>query len=176
MPDYSIETARSWAQGAKSSANLVEREAAKALLDLLPTETMADVEWDYEKHYLAGATAHTGLAVVMLWEDTDETGQIICLDSAWPPEQLTPNGRRYELREIGDLPGYAPDPKPGAVSWLVTAEEAEYAPVGTIIARSGSEPYLMDEDLGWVTIAGESTHEHIAANLPWRVLRWGWKL
>ena len=176
MSDYSIKCARAWAQGARSSASLVEREAAQALLDLLPEPTLGEIGFNFDAHHLAGATTPGGEEVVMMWLDTAEDGLVMCDNYAWAPGQLTPNGKRYEIREVGDLPGYQPEKKPGTNSWLLAAEEAEDAPEGTIIAKNGSEPYIMDDDLGWVTITGEATHEHIAANLPWRVLRWGWRL
>lgn len=75
------------------------------VLPPLPQKTMAEVEWDDDKHYLAEAHSISGLKVVMLHRVTDS--QILCLGRGdvthWTyycnPEDLTPTGRKYELKE-----------------------------------------------------------------------------
>lgn len=167
MTDFDTGIARRWAQIAREDARLSTQEAAKALLALLPEPTLAEIGWDWDTHHMAGAITPQEEEVVMLWFD-DDANLVICAESAWRPDELTPTGRRYKLAALN---------KQTAHTWyLTTAEEAEDVPEGTIIAKPGSEPYLMDDDLGWITPSGAYTHEHVVENLPWCVLRWGWAL
>lgn len=75
----------------------------------LPRLTMAEVEWDSDKHYLTEAE-HPGLSKVIMidkvfyTEDTyiyvlvtDEDETYGCLAS---PSNLTPTGHRYTLTEV----------------------------------------------------------------------------
>ena len=71
-----------------------------------PRPTMADVEWEDDKHYLAGATSEIGdRERVMLAEAEDmivtasPAGDHVELLS---PGALTPTGRRYTLTEVQD--------------------------------------------------------------------------
>lgn len=79
-----------------------ERAAAEHILATTSKPTMADVDWDDGEHRLAGATAPDGEEMVMLWQDADDTGLIVCDRAEWRPDQLTRNGKRYELREVGE--------------------------------------------------------------------------
>lgn len=76
------------------------------VLPPLPRLTMAEIEWDDEKHYLAEAE-HCSLGkVIMLSRSGHRSdiyylrsgvdGRVIGLDS---PDKLTPTGRRYVLQE-----------------------------------------------------------------------------
>lgn len=76
-----------------------------AALPPKPCPTMADVEWDDDKHYLAEAEQIFYGTVIML--GINENGSVIFLtpnscqvkyDTAYP-ESLTPTGRRYTLTE-----------------------------------------------------------------------------
>ena len=74
-----------------------------------PRPTMADVEWDNDKHYLAEAERMDGVKVAML-KPIRLHPQIKCLafdDGGFyidypDPEELTPTGRRYTLTEVQD--------------------------------------------------------------------------
>ena len=62
--------------------------------------TMANIHWFDDEHRLAGATTIEGLDVVMLWRDTG-MDLIITDGLTYSREMLIPNGRKYELREVG---------------------------------------------------------------------------
>lgn len=76
------------------------------VLPLIPRPTMADIEWDDEKHFLAEADHPTWGKVIMLFKKA-ETGNIFVnfhKDGEqhfiyFTPENLTPTGRRYILQE-----------------------------------------------------------------------------
>lgn len=167
MSDYSVEAARAWAQGATSSVVLVEREAAKALLDLLPSPTVDEVGWDWDTHHMAGAISPQEEEVIMLWYD-DDANLVICAESVWRPDELTPTGRHYKL--------IATDEQSPHTRYLTTLEELDSAVEGTVIVKPGSEPHMMDHALGWISPSDHDANEHVAENLPWQVLRWGWQL
>lgn len=68
-----------------------------------PRPTMAEVEWDDDKHYLAEAETRKGTKVIMLDLDDDviltvqcETTEFINFDFY----ELTPTGKRYTLTEV----------------------------------------------------------------------------
>nr|DAM58750.1 MAG TPA: hypothetical protein [Caudoviricetes sp.] len=86
------------------------RRAKMTILTALPPKpkpTMAEVEWDDDKHYLAEAESHKLGKVVML----RKTGGLIeftmkpytpqTKGAIWP-EQLTPTGKHYTLTEVQD--------------------------------------------------------------------------
>lgn len=77
-----------------------------AALPPRPQPTMAEVEWDDDKHYLAEADHATTRKVIMLHPTSD--GKIECLNK-WDglyriywftPAHLTPTGKRYTLTEV----------------------------------------------------------------------------
>ena len=78
-----------------------------AALPPLPQPTMAEVEWDDEKHYLAEAE-HPGWGKVIMLGMTPDSKVVRTLtkkDGAFhfpivPPKSLTPTGRRYTLTEV----------------------------------------------------------------------------
>lgn len=83
--------------------------AIKAIVRLLPPKpkpTMADVEWDNDKHYLAEAV-HPGLGKVIMLGNSPVDGLIrvardeenIDLWQATESELLTLTGKRYTLTE-----------------------------------------------------------------------------
>ena len=125
--------ARAWAELVLTQ-EIITPEAVAAAEHILATTTpptMADVEWDHDKYHLHGATTPKGDEVVMLWHDDIDTDHIITDHAEWPRDRLTPNGKRYELREVG-----APE-QPEHPETLVTLEDYENAPVGTVVAMRG---------------------------------------
>lgn len=80
--------------------------AVRAALPPLPQPTMAEVEWDDDKHYLAEAEHVDWGTVIMLYQN-EEDGRIqyICTGEAnracfSTPDALTPTGKRYTLTEV----------------------------------------------------------------------------
>lgn len=116
-PTRQEKLAREWAEHYKDdfpqfmpgthAAEIVEKAKAAAEYILAHTNppTMAEVEWDDDKHYLAEAETHELGKVVML----RKTGGLIeftmkpytrqTKGSIWP-EKLTPTGKRYTLTEV----------------------------------------------------------------------------
>lgn len=81
--------------------------AVRAALPTLPRPTMAEVEWDDDKHYLAEAEDESCSSVIML-QQSKETGNIQAILKGTiksyliyqRPEHLTPTGKRYTLTEV----------------------------------------------------------------------------
>lgn len=145
------------------AADLLEKAKAAAEYILAHTtpETMEGVEWDDEKHYLAGATTPRG-DVVMMWPDED-AGDIVTSRSAWRRYQLTPNGRRYKLVEVPDHPEV-----------LRTVEDHENAPLGTIVAKDTFHPWLKTSAHSWTSAYGAAGNIGMASKPgTFHVLRWG---
>ncbi|MER0040117.1 hypothetical protein [Corynebacterium sp. KPL4042] len=79
--------------------------AVRAALPTKPKPTMAEVEWDDNKHYLAEAESESGVKVVMLSQNRDfirciqppNAGDVVI---GVPSEDLTPTGRRYTPTEV----------------------------------------------------------------------------
>lgn len=76
-----------------------------AALPPKPRPTMAEVEWDDDKHYLAEAMDRFGTTVLMLGET--DGGNIRCIvpvkrlhEQLTPPDNLTPTGKRYTITEV----------------------------------------------------------------------------
>lgn len=77
-----------------------------AALPPLPRPTMADIEWDDDKHYLAEAE-HCSLGKVVMLSKIRGGGEIYYIRRGFEgklltlssPEALTPTGRRYVLQE-----------------------------------------------------------------------------
>lgn len=75
-----------------------------------PRPTMADLEWDDDKHYMTEAEQNMYGNVIMLGVDDDNMNMIAFLvppefgtgiDAAFR-ETLTPTGKRYTLTEVQD--------------------------------------------------------------------------
>ena len=144
------------------------RAAAEIVLEYTEPLTMADTEWYDNKHRLAGATTLTGRDVVMLWHDDESEHQIICDNDAYRADCLTPNEKRYELREI------VVTKETAHPAILETLGDYESAPEGTIVATSGTA-------MIWRKTGGRWKHGdyRIADNtemegVPRDVLRWVW--
>ena len=79
--------------------------AVRAALPPKPQPTMAEIEWDDKKHYLAEAESESGVKVVMLSQNRDfirciqppNAGDVVI---GVPSEDLTPTGRRYTPTEV----------------------------------------------------------------------------
>lgn len=80
----------------------------RKFLPPLPRHTMAEVEWDDDKHYLAEAANPVWGTVVMLNYDADRAKiQYICYEKPGitgftSPENLTPTGYQCTLTEVQD--------------------------------------------------------------------------
>lgn len=89
---------------AKPESDTTPKQRAAADHILATTEpvlsTMADMHWFEDEHRLAGATTIEGLDVVMLWYDT-RRDLIITDGLIYSREMLVPNGKKYELHEVG---------------------------------------------------------------------------
>lgn len=127
MSNETARLARQWAEFAKSIPGGSPGALAAADYIMATTDplTMADVEWDDEQHRLAGATTSRGGDVVMMWCDHDETGHIITDFGEWPRDQLTPNGKRYELVEVTDKPENPVEPSTKTMDEYTMAERAD---------------------------------------------------
>lgn len=163
--------ARQWAENFKADilydATMDELAAASEHIMATTTEpTMADVEWSGEKHHLAGATLPDGGEVVMMWPDNYGTGHIIAKEGEWPPERLTPNGKKYELVEVTD--------KPEHPETLTTVEDYRTAPVGTIAVDLNGYPWLKVNSAIWVSKSLEFSPQTMFMHGPHSVLRPGW--
>lgn len=167
--------AREWAEQVKSVPEVNYGPGANAAADhILATTkepTMADVEWDAEKHVLAGATLLTDndeqVDVVMLAKDVSlieyatmggEYGYEHC-------SYFTPNGKMYELVEVtgGEHP-----------ETLRTVEDYENAPGGTIVAQDGCDSWVKTNTNIWACGVVTYVNRDMSATGPYRVLRWGW--
>lgn len=99
--------ARQWAEWNKSCevSSPEIQAAANFILAHTTPPTMADVEWDDEKHYLAEAEHSEYGKVTMVSKAAScgdinylRTGTNSCLLSLGSPDKLTPTGRRYVLQ------------------------------------------------------------------------------
>lgn len=148
--------------------------AVEHVMATTPEPTMADVEWDDEKHYLAGAVYEyegSTCPVVMVGETRDSCGiYSVDLDEGtgfWPmPEDLTPNGKKYELVEVTDQPKHP--------ETLTTVEDYANAPVGTIAAVDFFLPLVKLSRGFWASSMGENYSDEDIAGARRKVLRRGW--
>lgn len=82
------------------------RETILAALPPRPRPTMAEVEWDDDKHYLAEAEHLDYGKVIMLGPDHDGLIEFFVPKfhksryDTEPPYTLTPTGKRYTLTEV----------------------------------------------------------------------------
>lgn len=166
--DYS--EVREWAQDIVAHPGLSSpflKTVAETVLELLPKQTIAETGFDFDEHHLAGAITRDGGDVVMLWQDVDETEQIICVDSAWTPGWLTPNGKKYKLVETT---------KPPHPTVLKTEHDLRGAPAGTILEASDRALWTRFGNGMWVSGADvDKSSFTLSASGPYHVLRWGWE-
>ena len=146
-------------------------EAATRILDATAPPTMADVEWDDEKHYLAGATSEIDDSECVMLAPID--GLIVNAKpggahvSLMSPGALTPNGKRYELRELNQ-----PE---GAEHPAELSSEGEYAvaPPGTVVAKDLARPWIKANDGIWEAEGLSRSNCGLSETGPRKVLRWG---
>ena len=96
-----------WKGSENEYEEMYHSEAKDIILKVLPPKprpTMAEIDWDDEKHYMAEAEVGE-IKLIMLRPDI--TGWIRCFDPesgkvmpSIEPEDVTPTGRRYALTEI----------------------------------------------------------------------------
>lgn len=175
MSNETARLAREWAEDFLTHADKTDDRydpskagviaAAERILATTDPLTMADVEWDDDKHYLTGATGPFGDEVVMMWYD-DDTDHIFTNGEEWPRDRLTPNGKRYELREVG-----APE-EPARPATLETVEDYENAPAGTVVAEPGRPALTKTHGGEWHRYGGWFTSDEMA-HTERQVLRWG---
>lgn len=171
MSNETARLAREWAESKLAmptghlDADVIA--AAEHILATTTEPTMADVEWSDEKYRGAGATDTNGKTWVM---SENDGGYINCtgLDMSTcgaPAEELTPNGKRYELREVTE---------PGQPETLTTVEDYENAPEGTIAVISIGLGYPIMKHFGkWWRNGISLTSVNISGGTR-EVLRWGW--
>lgn len=102
-----------------TACNLVEDQDDKDLWELWkkrilaalpprPQSTMAEVEWDDDKHCLAEAKLDGGSKIIMLGEEPDGTisvfhpGPVRYRGGTVIPDYLTPTGRKFALKEANN--------------------------------------------------------------------------
>ncbi|HCG2982321.1 hypothetical protein ACL1CN_10370 [Corynebacterium striatum] len=168
--------AREWAEKIKAIPRADRRTDVTAAMEYILANTtpptMADVEWDFDKHYLAGAVDLDGNEVTMVGV---RDGLIRVFDVAdinryyapvlENPNHLTPNRKRYELREISE---------PEHPETLTTLEDYENAPAGTIVAIHHHSPCMKYKRKKWTNLLGTELSVKELADKSRKVLRWGW--
>lgn len=175
MTDNGIDIAklaRKWAadcqgEGKLPAYGIAAQAAAEYILATTTPLTMADVDWNDEKHHLAGATTHDGEEVVMVWPTAYTTDYITAVEGEWRRDQLTPNGKKYELREVGATE------EPEHPATLETRADYANAPVGTVVAEPGGSARTKGHDGNWYR-GGDCLTNGLMADTERDVLRWGW--
>lgn len=146
------------------------KAAAEYIIANTTPPTMDEIGWDKGEHFLAGADGKYGGEVVMIAACEGEIRVALPDDpsQSWlhDPSGLAPNGKRYELREVG----------PEHPKTLRTVEDLESAPKGTIISQSG-EYVLLKRGIVWSIVGDVRVMDSgiVAAGLTSEanVLRWG---
>lgn len=166
--EWAVENYPEWVKIAEGTlaADLLEKAKAAAEYILATTEPEIPElnRWDgvevYGREWIVWSVSETG-ELQLLSAD----GGIYADDFA---ENVTPNGKRYKLVEVGEV-------EPGHPKILKTVEDFTSAPVGTVVGANGSQPYCKWDNRSW-RVAGGLAHisnaglaEHIYMN----VLRWG---
>lgn len=93
------------ASGTSTASAIFNEKIVRDALPPLPQPTMAEIEWDDDKHYLAEAESESGVKVVMLSQSRDfirciqppNAGDVVI---GVPKKDLTPTGRRYTPTEV----------------------------------------------------------------------------
>lgn len=128
--------ARQWAENFKADIlyDATMDELAAASEHILATTTpltMADVEWDDKKHFLAGAThKETNAPLVMIgpaMRDKTTDCVALSLNCGYQVENhnLTPNGKRYELVEVTDKPENPVEPSTKTMDEYTLSERTD---------------------------------------------------
>lgn len=155
-----------------------EYRAAQHILATTTPLTMADVKWD-KRHFGRVCEGEDGVEWVMLYRRGD--GRIMGVTPdlqkvrGLRPQWLTPNGKKYELVEVGATvssdENVAPEQHPET---LRTKDDYENAPVGTIVARDGYSSYVKQAQAVWGNAFYDTYHDAGLAGSSRKVIRWGW--
>lgn len=162
--------AREWATSTLPKGDAKTMAAIEHILATTTEPTMADVEWDWDKHLLAGATLEADgetLEAIMI-EFDDGFISYVTLNGERGfayAEALTPNDKRYELREVTE---------PAHPETLTTVEDYRTAPVGTIAIDINGYPCLKLNSAIWESRRLEFSPQTMFMHGPHSVLRWGW--
>lgn len=106
------------------TSTIEERAAAEVVVENTAPLTMEHVEWDDDKHLLAGATTSGGGEVVML--SLSRSGKSITTNrGVWVRRLLTPNGKKYDLHELGDESQEKIEPSTKTMDEYSPEEQAE---------------------------------------------------
>lgn len=176
---HNEQLAREWAESVRDSDPIMSERAhaaAEYILTHVPAPTMAEVDWDDEKHRGLGAVDEAGQEWVML---QDDGGYINCIGLDLNPVgaergELTPNGKRYELREVGEC-----EPDRGyCVQTSRDDDPDEYDWEGTDKDGLCREDYMEDKPWKWygpddnLTLEQAVTAVRIGAHYerPYRIL------
>lgn len=160
--------ARKWAEEElqRVAGDVGSTAAAEFILANTEPETMADVEWVHGEHHMAGAD-WDGAPVVMIDPGNGRSTIVLDIEEekvySADDKDLTPNGKRYELREVTE---------PARPVVLETVEAYDNAPDGTIVATDHGAPWLKELGDWWVD--GGIVQAESIAYQPRMVLRWGW--
>lgn len=148
-----------------------ELAAVEHIMATTTEPTMDEVEWNEDTHALTGAVVDVGsgpVDVVMLAGSVDGI-DYATLDGKFgyePRYYFTPNGKRYELREVTD--------KPENPETLRTVEDYENAPEGTIVSGRLAYPIAKGASGDWANGDGTDFQAIYLAGASRQVLRWGW--
>ena len=172
--------AREWADYAKNVAvsSPEQQAAADFILAHTAPPTMADVQWDAREHLGTIGVGEDGVEWVMLGRRPD--GRIVGITADFQklrdlrPKWLTPNGKRYELREVAvssnENVGADQPEHPKA---LRTVEDYEDAPNSTIVAIQGFHTVWVKDKGTWSDGEDCTETSDYMAGEPREVLRWG---
>lgn len=164
--------AREWATSTLPRGDAKTLAAIEHILATTTEPTMDEVEWEDEKHFLAGAVYEvegSTCPVVMVGETRDGC-EIYSVDldehtGFWPMHgDLTPNGKRYKLVEVTG------DEHPET---LRTLEDYRIATVGTVVAYADGHAWTKTASGAWRQGKDRRTNREMAGTER-LVLRWGW--
>ena len=168
--------AREWAQLELDNAGEFSGKgriaAAEFILANTRKPTMDEVEWSHKEHSLQGATDISGDELVMLdmqRPDEESDPELFVWDGVDVtrdnPDYYTPNGKRYEIREITG---------PEHPEILEAIEQYLDAPDGTVVAANQGNPFMKNCDTWYMPGLYRSSQEMVDSGSTHRVLRWGW--
>lgn len=150
-----------------------EYMAAKYITQCLAPPTMEDLQWDRDRHFLAGATdgEYEYVMISPYRHDEESFLEIATIDCGSSnlmmidAHSLIPNGKKYELAEVtgGEHP-----------ETLCTVEDYENAPDGTIVSASLVYPIVKESSGDWVNMNGNDVQAMHLRGVARKVLRWGW--
>lgn len=175
MMDDRDNIVRQWAENylrsAKREDDPVLYAVAEYAMATTKPLTMADVKWDANLHFLAGATTEDGDEVVMLSVRGESGILTASLDGSredleFSASELIPNGKEYDLRKITDTHDH-PD-------FLEVLEDYEDAPDGTIVINQFGHSLTKRYDR-WDAGSFYLSSEEMSDHTKHRVQRWGGK-